>query len=525
MSTVVDFLSSAQGWNAACMVAAALVCVVSVMLGRKENRNLPPGPPGWPIIGNLMQLGPLPHRTMAGWCQKYGPLVYCRLGSTPTITASSPQMIRELLWTQDETFASRPRTTAGKLMAYHDQNVGLAPYDAHWKLMRRICVEHLLTTRRMEGFQKSRAEEARDLVQIMFKEAKAENTINMREHLGGYTMNVVTRMLIGKRYFGTESMGEKEATDFRELIHAAIVLHGVFYIPDHVPLLKWIDPNGYRRLFKKMGTRMDDYYSYIVEEHRKRQRNGEVVDGPKDFVDVLLGLAGENSELHLNDVEIKALIQDMVVGGTDTASFTMEWFMLEMIRNPKVMRKVQAELDSVLQKKATNKHLLEESDLASLDYLRAAVKETFRIHPVGGFLIPHESIRDTKVAGYHVPKGSLILINTHGLGRNAAVWDNVDEFRPERFLRPEDKVHLRDSEYRVIPFGSGKRACPGAQLGQSMLLLGLGRLLHGFDWFPPPGTSREDIDVMEAYGLTTPPRTPLRAVAKARLDQSFYSFH
>ncbi|EFJ31830.1 hypothetical protein SELMODRAFT_168652 [Selaginella moellendorffii] len=464
-----------------------------------------------------MQLGPLPHRTMAGWCQKYGPLVYCRLGSTPTITASSPQMIRELLWTQDETFASRPRTTAGKLMAYHDQDVGLAPYDAHWKLMRRICVENLLTTRRMEGFQKSRAEEARDLVETMLKEAKAGNTINIREHLGGFTMNVITRMLIGKRYFGTESTGEKEATDIRELLHEAVALIGVFFIPDHVPLLKWMDPKSYRHQFKKIGKRMDDYYSYIIEEHRKRQ---EVVDGPKDFVDVLLG---ENSEL--NDVEIKALIQDMVVGGTDTASFTMEWFMLEMIRNPKVMRKVQKEIDSVLEKKATNKHLVEESDLASLDYLKAAVKETFRMHPVGGFLIPHESIRDTNVAGYHVPKGSLILINTHGLGRNSAVWDNVDEFRPERFLRTDDKVHLRDSEYRVIPFGSGKRACPGAQLGQSMLLLGLGRLFHGFDWYPPPGMSTGDIDVMEAYGLTTPPRTPLRAVAKARLDESFYCLH
>ncbi|XP_002960493.2 cytochrome P450 703A2 [Selaginella moellendorffii] len=517
MSTVVDFLSSAPGWNAACMVVAALVFVVLVMLGRKENRNLPPGPPGWPIIGNLMQLGPLPHRTMAGWCQKYGPLVYCRLGSTPTITASSPQMIRELLWTQDETFASRPRTTAGKLMAYHDQDVGLAPYDAHWKLMRRICVENLLTTRRMEGFQKSRAEEARDLVETMLKEAKAGNTINMREHLGGFTMNVITRMLIGKKYFGTESTGEKEATDIRELLHEAVALIGVFFIPDHVPLLKWMDPKGYRHQFKKIGKRMDDYYSYIIEEHRTRQ---EVVDGPKDFVDVLLG---ENSEL--NDVEIKALIQDMVVGGTDTASFTMEWFMLEMIRNPKVMRKVQEEIDSVLEKKVTNKHLVEESDLASLDYLKAAVKETFRMHPVGGFLIPHESIGDTKVAGYHVPKGSLILINTHGLGRNTAVWDNVDEFRPERFLRTDDKVHLRDSEYRVIPFGSGKRACPGAQLGQSMLLLGLGRLLRGFDWYPPPGMSTGDIDVMEAYGLTTPPRTPLRAVAKSRLDERFYSLH
>ncbi|KAJ7568506.1 hypothetical protein O6H91_01G034900 [Diphasiastrum complanatum] len=194
----------------------------------------------------------------------------------------------------------------------------------------------------------------------------------------------------------------------------------------------------------------------------------------------------------------------------------MEWCMAELIRNPKTLKKAQQELDQLL----ADGHTLQESDLPQLRYLKAAVKETFRLHPVGGFLIPHESIRETKIAGYIIPKNSLVLINTHGLGRNPDVWENPLQFMPERFIG--DKVELRDAEFRVVPFGSGKRKCPGAPLGQSMLLLGLGRLIHDFNWAPPPPLLPTDIDVMEANGMTTPPATPLKALATPRLPHHRY---
>ncbi|KAJ7520404.1 hypothetical protein O6H91_19G004500 [Diphasiastrum complanatum] len=485
---------------------------------RKYRKLLPPGPPGWPIIGNLLQLGPLPHRTLAGLCRQYGPLVYLRIGSVHTVTTDCPQMIKELLFNQDEVFASRPRSTAGKLMAYDDMDVGLAPYGAHWKLMRRVCMEHLLTTRRIASFQQNRQEEAQALVHSVWEECKqGGKVVNVREHLGSFTMNIVTIMLLGKRYFGSESMGAKEAKEFRELIHAAMALHGTFFVGDYLPFLKWFDFQGYQSLFKRMGKQMDDYYSSILEDHRDRLKQfgiGPDDDGPQDFVDVMLKISAEEGKL--NDIEMKALMQDMVVGGTDTASFTMEWCMAELIRNPKTLQKAQEELDQLLE----DGHTLQESDLPQLRYLKAAVKETFRFHPVGGFLIPHESIRETKIAGYIIPKNSLVLINTHGLGRNPDVWENPLQFMPERFMG--DKVELRDAEFRVVPFGSGRRKCPGAPLGQSMLLLGLGRLIHAFNWAPPPPLLPTDINVMEANGMTTPPATPLKALATPRLPYHRY---
>ncbi|KAJ7568721.1 hypothetical protein O6H91_01G045700 [Diphasiastrum complanatum] len=480
---------------------------------RKSRKFLPPGPPGWPIVGNIFQVGPLPHRALAGFCRQYGPLVYLRIGSVHTITTECPQMIKELLCNQDEVFASRPRTAAAKLMAYDQMDASLAPYGAHWKLMKRVCMEHLLTTKRIASFQQYRLEEAQAMVHSVWAECKlGGKVINVREHLGSFTMNIVTRMLLGKRYFGSESMGATEAKEFRELMHAGLKLLGTVFVGDYLPFLKWFDFRGYQSSCKRMGKQMDDFYSSILDEHRDRLR--QFGNGPQNFVDVMLKTSA--GERKLNDTEMKALLQDMVVGGTDTASFTMEWCMAELIRNPKILLKAQEELDQLLE----DGHTLQESDLPQLRYLKAAVKETLRLHPPGAFLIPHESIRETKIAGYFIPKNSLVLINIHGLGRNPDVWENPLQFMPERFMG--DKVELRDAEFRLVPFGYGRRKCPGATLGQSMLLLGLGNLIHAFNWAPPPPLLPTHIDVLEAGGFTNPPATPLKALAIPRLTHHRY---
>ncbi|XP_059637742.1 cytochrome P450 703A2 [Cornus florida] len=504
---------------ASILLFVALVAWLMRVSNYKAKR-LPPGPPRWPIVGNLLQLSQLPHRDLASFCEKYGPLVYLRLGSVDAITTNDPDIIREILVRQDDIFASRPRTLAAIHLAYGCGDVALAPLGPHWKRMRRICMEQLLTTKRLESFATHRADEAQHLVQDVWTRAQTGGAVNLREVLGTFSMNNVTRMLLGKQFFGARSAGPQEAMEFMHITHELFWLLGLIYLGDYLPFWRWVDPYGCEKKMREVEKRVDDFHMKIIEEHRKKEFGGEEDDGEMDFVDVLLSLPGEDGKDHMDDVEIKALIQDMIAAATDTSAVTNEWAMAEVIKNPRVLRKIQKELDSVV----GPSRMVSESDLVHLNYLRCVVRETFRMHPAGPFLIPHESTRATNVNGYHIPAKTRVFINTHGLGRNTAIWDDIDEFRPERHL-PADGSRVEIShgaDFKIVPFSAGKRKCPGAPLGVVLVLMALARLFHSFDWTPPDGLRPEDIDISEVYGMTMPKAKPLMAIAKPRLPTQMY---
>ncbi|KAL6569637.1 hypothetical protein OROMI_014151 [Orobanche minor] len=465
----------------------------------KEKTTLPPGPPKWPIFGNLLQLGQLPHRDLASLCERYGPLVYIRLGRVDAITTNDPDIIREILRRQDDVFASRPRTLAAEHLAYGCGDVALAPVGPKWKRLRRICMEHLLTTKRLDSFASRRAEEAQHLVRDVWAMSRHGAAVNLREVLGAFSMNNVTRMLLGKQYFGAdESAGPQEAMEFMHITHELFWLLGLIYLGDYLPIWRWIDPFGCEKRMREVEKRVDDFHAKIIEQHRKKRRenDGEVSDDV-DFVDVLLSLPGEDGKENMDDVEIKALIQDMIAAATDTSAVTNEWAMAEVIKHPHVLKKAQQELDSVV---GPNR-MVQEPDLLHLNYLRCIVRETFRMHPAGPFLIPHESTRPTKINGYYIPEKTRVFINTHGLGRNTKIWDNVDEFKPDRHF-PADGSRVEIShgaDFKILPFSAGKRKCPGAPLGVTLVLMALARLLHAFDWSPAEGLRPEDIDTTEVY--------------------------
>ncbi|XP_050236967.1 cytochrome P450 703A2 [Mercurialis annua] len=491
---------------------------------RQKSRMLPPGPPRWPIVGNLLQLGHLPHRDFASLCDKYGPLVYLRLGSVDAITTNDPDIIREILQRQDEVFASRPRTLAAVYLAYGCGDVALAPLGPNWKRMRRICMEQLLTTKRLDSFAKHRAEEAQHLVRDVWALAQAQGqngkAVNLREVLGSFSMNNVTRMLLGKQFFGAKSAGPQEAMEFMNVTHELFRLLGVIYLGDYLPFWRWVDPSGIEKKMRDVEKRVDDFHSRIIEEHKNARKFKDVGDGEMDFVDVLLSLPGLDGEEHMHDVEIKALIQDMIAAATDTSAVTNEWAMAEVIKHPRVLRKIQEELDSVV---GPNRMVIE-SDLTHLNYLRCVVRETFRMHPAGPFLIPHESVHNTTINGYQIPAKTRIFINTHGLGRNTKVWSDVEEFRPERhWLEDGSRVEIsHGADFKILPFSAGKRKCPGAPLGVTLVLMALARLFHAFDWSPPNGLRHEDIETTEVYGMTMPKAKPLFARASPRLAPHLY---
>lgn len=192
------------------------------------------------------------------------------------------------------------------------------------------------------------------------------------------------------------------------------------------------------------------------------------------------------------------------MAGTDTTASTFQWAMAELLRNPKVLSKARAELNHIIGKGKQ----IEESDIARLPYLQAVVKETFRLHPAAPLLLPRKAETDVEIGGFKIPKGAQIMVNAWAIGRDSGTWEDPNEFKPERFLGSE--IDVRGRNFELIPFGAGRRICPGMPLAIRMLHLMLGTLIHSFDWKLEDG--KKDVDMDDKFGITLEMARPLRAV-------------
>lgn len=206
----------------------------------------------------------------------------------------------------------------------------------------------------------------------------------------------------------------------------------------------------------------------------------------------------------------------MITAGMDTTVISVEWAMSEIVRNPRVQRKIQDELDRVI----GQERIMNETDFASLRYLQCVVKESLRLHPPTPLMLPHKANANVKIGGYDIPKGSNVIVNVWAIARDPKTWKNPLEYRPERFL--EEDIDIKGHDFRVLPFGTGRRVCPGAQLGINLVTSMLGHLLHHFSWTLPDGVKPEDVDMTETPGMVTFMQTPLRAVATPRLPSHLY---
>lgn len=205
--------------------------------------------------------------------------------------------------------------------------------------------------------------------------------------------------------------------------------------------------------------------------------------------------------------------QDLLIAGMDTSATAIEWALSELIRHPQAMKKLQKELETVV----GMDHMVDESHLDRLEYLDFVVKETLRLHPVAPLLIPHESMEDCVIDGFHIPKGSRTMVNVWAIGRDPDAWPNPDTFKPERFIG--SNIELRGGHFQLIPFGSGRRGCPGLQLGLTVVRLVISQLVHCFDWELPDGMLPSDLDMSEHFGLVTARAKHLMAIPRYRLHK------
>ena len=283
--------------------------IISILLVLKlttrSKSNFPPSPPKLPFIGNLHQLGTLPHRSFQALSKKYGPLMFLQLGQTPTLVVSSADVAKEIIKTHDVVFSSRPQSTAAKIFLYGCKDVAFAPYGEEWRQKRKACVLELLSLKRVKSFQSIREEEVAELVDKI-REACASKgfSVNLSEMVVAASNNIVARCVLGQKYDtpdGSSSFGELGRKMMRQLTE--------FCVGDFFPSFAWVDLlTGLMSQLKVSFIALDAFLEEVIEEHKRRNRNNDHSDN-KDFVDILLQLQEDDPlEFELTRDNLKALL-------------------------------------------------------------------------------------------------------------------------------------------------------------------------------------------------------------------------
>ncbi|KAK2451719.1 cytochrome P450 CYP736A12 [Trifolium repens] len=491
-----------------------LILLVSKFLHSKfhkrNGRKYPPGPKPLPIIGNLHMLGKLPHRTLQSLSKKYGPIMSLKLGQVQTIVVSSPQIAELFLKTHDSIFCNRPNTFASSYLSYGRKGLVFTEYGDYWRNMRKLCNTQLLHTSKVEMFAPLRKEEVGFLIKSLRKSATLHEVVDVSKIVAELIENINYKMILGR--------SKDNKFDFKELVHEEFTLVGMFNLGDYLPWLRPFDLQGIKRGCKKTRKQLDELLELIIKEHENPSIKEQKGHHNKDFVDTLLSLMNQPNDskdknYDIDRTNIKALILDMISATIDTTSVVTDWALSLLLKHPNAMKKLQHELENVV---GMNRQV-EETHLKYLPYLSMVMKETFRLYPVGPLLIPHQCLQDVIVDGFYIKKNTIILINAWTIGRDTKVWsDNAELFCPERF--EDGIIDVYGHDFQLLPFSSGRRRCPGIEMGLRTSKLIVAQLMHCFNWKLPNGMSLDDLDMSEKFELSMPKNQPLLAVPTYRLN-------
>ncbi|KAK7330673.1 hypothetical protein VNO77_24871 [Canavalia gladiata] len=495
----------------AVLAISAVTSYICFYFFKPIAQRLPPGPLGLPFFGNLLSLDPDLHSYFAELAQIYGPILKLRLGSKLGIVLTSPAMVREVLKDHDTVFANRDVPAAGRAAAYGGRDIVWSPYGAEWRMLRKVCVVKMLSNTTLDSVYDLRRKEVRKMVSYLHNRVGCP--VNVGEQVFLTVLNVITNMMWGGGVEGAER--ERLGAEFRELVAEMTHLLGKPNLSDFFPSLARFDLQGVEKQMNALVPRFDGIFERMINQRVKIEGEEGKRKERIDFLQFLLNLkdeGGGDSKTPLTLTHVKALLMDMVVGGSETSSNTIEFAMAEMMQKPEVMKKVQEEVETVVGKDS----MVEESHIQNMPYLQAVMKETLRLHPTLPLLVPHCPSETTTVGGYIIPKGSRVFLNVWAIHRDPSIWKNPHEFDPTRFL--DAKWDYSGNDFNYFPFGSGRRICAGIAMAERSVLYLLATLVHLFDWTMPQG---EKINVSEKFGIVLKKKIPLIAVPTPRFSHPF----
>nr|AXL93712.1 Cytochrome P450 [Tanacetum cinerariifolium] len=458
---------------------------------RKQKHLLPPSPPSLPVVGHLHHLGPLIHQSFHNLSTRYGPLIYLRLGSIPCVVVSTPELASDFLKTNDLAFGSRTQSLAIKHITY-GVAFAFARSGPYWSFIKKMATVEFLGNQNLDHFLPIRSLEIQELLRTLMEKAKLQESVNLTQELFKLTNNVICQMLTGMRCLGAKS----EADEVKNLVREITKIFGEFNVSDFIWFCKNIDFKGFKTRYTETHERYDALIEKIISEREIKRRRETLKEESlgRDCLDILLDILEDGkAEIKITKDHIKALILDFFIAGTDTVATAIEWTLAELIKNPNVLKEAQREIDQVI----GDDRLVEESDSPKLPYMHAIIKESLRLHPPIP-MVNRQSIENVTIHGYDIPAGTMLFVNTWSIGRNPEYWENPLEFNPCRFLEGST-IDVIGQNYRFLPFGTGRRMCPGIKFSMRELQVVVARLVQCFEW-----NVKEALNMDEQPGLAVP---------------------
>uniref|UniRef100_F7EJD6 Cytochrome P450 2J2-like n=1 Tax=Monodelphis domestica TaxID=13616 RepID=F7EJD6_MONDO len=467
---------------------------------RRQQSKYPPGPLRLPIFGNVFEIDiKKPHISIQECVRKYGNIFSMDLLSAPMIVVTGLPLIKEVLVNQGQVFVDRPRSP---LQSYIFKINGLFMSNGQeWKDQRRFT----LMTLRNFGLGKKTLELRIQEEAIYLTEAIREEKgkpFNPHFQINNAVSNIICSVTFGNRF-------EYHDSQFRELLKSlnqVSVLQASWECQffDIFPRIMKLLPGAHKKLFREF-QKLESFVVHVIKKHKEDQNSEEA----QDFIDAYLKeLSKGNISSSFNENNLVACTLDLFFAGTETTSTTLRWALLYMAFYPEIQGKIQAEIDRVI----GHSRWPTMADRENMPYTYAAIHEVQRMGNIVPLNAPRVATVDTTLAGYHVPKGTMLLTNLTALHRDPKEWATPDTFNPEHFL--EDGQFKKKEAF--LPFSAGKRVCLGEQLARTELFIFFTCLLQRFTFQAPPDTQ---LTLDFRIGLTISP-APYKICAIPRETQS-----
>ncbi|KAL0382334.1 UNVERIFIED_CONTAM: putative (S)-N-methylcoclaurine 3'-hydroxylase isozyme 2 [Sesamum calycinum] len=435
-----------------------LLFMIMRCIARGASPAIPPGPFPWPVIGNFLQVRENPHIKLSRMARNYGPIMSLRVGARLVVVGSSVKAAVEILKTHDRVLSGRhlSYTQPASCPKINHYWIGFArECNDQWKHLRSICRAGLFSVKAIERQVEIREKNVVNMVK--FLNEREGQLVNMSEVIYNLVFNTMYNILLS-----------------RDVI--------------------W----GMQKKVRKITEKMFVMWQDIVRERRDQRSKG--VRAQEDFLDSLL-------EIGLSDNHINYLLLELLLAGTDTTTLTIIWALADLIKNKNALSKLRDELTRRIGDKT-----IQESELMDLPYLQACIKESIRLHPPVPFLLPRRATQSSKVMDYIVPKGSRVIINTWAMARDPSIWDAPSSFIPERFL--DSSMDFRGNDFEYVPFGSGRRMCPGWPMAARNVPYVVASLIHSFNWFLPGYNDPSELNMDEIYLLALRKKQSLQLIPR-----------
>ncbi|CAN6548733.1 unnamed protein product [Malus baccata var. baccata] len=469
------------------MVAWISIYTFDYSLGRRSSvtTRLPPGPNPLPFIGNLLELGNKPHLSPTKLSQRYGRIMALQFGQITTVVISSSTVAKEY-------------------------GMAWIPVSPAWRNLRKTCNTQLFATKILDANQANRHLKVQELISDVNVSAVNGEVVDIGRAAFKTSLNLLSRTVFSVDLADAHSA---RAREFKDLVWSICEEAGKHNLAYYFPVPKKIDPLGIRRRLTGHFRKILDLFDRLMMQ---RFESRKVLDYimTNDTLDTLINISEEKREdMDMDEIQhlllfcLLSIFIELFTAGTDTTSSTLEWAMAELLRNLEKLSKAQAELKQIIGKGKP----VEESYVARLPYLQAIIKETFRLYPAAPLLLPRKAEIDVEIDGYNVPKGAQVFVNAWAIGRDLGNWDNPDSFVLERFLG--SKIDVTGQNFELIPFGGGRRMCPGWPMALRMVNLMLGSLINCFNkWKLEDGVTPKTMNMDQKFGLTLQKAQPLRVV-------------